>query len=226
MNDNKDTEYNISLVSNKNEIIDSIKKQEEIVDVNIDKFVESHKKEMFNKKGEFVGFAVKTNPLVVLNTFFNSIVPMEIGEPKYDYEKLALIFQYYIYILTKVNDKIINYPSSLTSFCKLAGISIETLRKYKQSDDVNMKSVVEKIYDQINDENLIMSQLGIVKEKTTSYKLKSQNELLEKIQPNINISLKESIDKDEIDDKINKYRNFIDANIVKGEKDGKKTNKK
>ena len=148
------------------------------------------------------------------------------GEPVYNSEKLALVFQYYMFILTKINDKIGNYPSSLTCFCKLAGISIETLRRYKKSTDLDMRLVVEKIYDQVNDENLTMSQLGIVKEKTTSYKLKSQNELLEKTQPNVNISLKETISKEEIDDKISKYRDFIDANIVKGGKYEKQINRK
>lgn len=226
MNDNNKQNYEISLLSNKNEIVKSIENHKIAIIDEMIKYGDDHKKEIYNKDGEIIDFVVVTNPLVVFNTFFKPIVPLDMGEPVYNAEKLALIFEYYTFILTNVNDKIGNYPSSLTSFCKLAGISIETLRRYKKSADLDLRLLVEKIYDQINDENLTMSQLGMVREKTTAYKLKSQNELLEKTQPNVNISLKETISKEEIDDKISKYRDFIDANIVKGGKYEKQINRK
>ena len=74
-----------------------------------------------------------------------------------------------------------------------------------------MRNVVEKIYDQIGDDNITMSQMGIVKERSTMFKLKSQNEVTEKPTPNININYTEVVDKSIANERINKYKNFLDV---------------
>lgn len=153
-------------------------------------------------------YKVNINPLVITNYFFKPITPITSQEPIYNAEKLGMVFDYYCDILANVNDKIGNFPSSLTSFCKLAGITLNTLRQYKNSTDYNMRIVVEKIYDQIGDENITMSQMGIVKERTTMFKMKSQNELVEKQQPNININITEKPDFVKIEERIGKYKQF------------------
>ncbi len=100
------------------------------------------------------------------------------------------------------------FPSSLTSFCKLAGITLATLRNYRYSDDLSMRIVAEKVYDQISDENITLSQLGNVRERSTIFKLKSQNELVEKEQPKVSINITEKPDYDRIQERLNKYKNF------------------
>lgn len=162
----------------------------------------------WNKDGEVVAYKVNINPLVITNYFFKPITPITSQEPIYNAEKLGMVFDYYCDILANVNDKIGNFPSSLTSFCKLAGITLNTLRSYKNSNDYNMRVVAEKIYDQIGDENITMSQMGIVKERTTMFKMKSQNELVEKQQPNININITEKPDFVKIEERIGKYKQF------------------
>ena len=67
---------------------------------------------------------------------------------------------------------------------------------------------IEKIYDQIGDENITMSQMGMVKERTTMFKMKSQNELVEKEQPKININITEKPNFEQIEERINKYKQF------------------
>ena len=120
-----------------------------------------------------------------------------------------MVYDYYCDLLYEVNDKIGNFPSSLTLFCKFAGITLQTLRNYRNSDDYSMRVVAEKIYDQIGDENLTMSQMGVVREKSTMFKLKSQNEMVEKAQPNVNISVKAvDIDLDKISERLKKYSNY------------------
>lgn len=185
-------------------------------------YAKNHKAPYFDRNGNKISEFVRMNPMVVSNYFFKSINPLPNKIPQYNAEKLGLVFEYYMYILGEVNDKIGNFPSSLTSFCKLAGISLNTLREYRNSADLDMRNVVEKIYDQISDENITMGQLGVVKEKTTVFKLKAQNEVVEKQQPNINISYKETINRDEINDRIDKYKSFIErkATIV-GDNNGK-----
>ena len=162
----------------------------------------------WNKEGEPVSYKVNINPLVITNYFFKPITPITSQEPIYNAEKLGMVFDYYCDILANVNDKIGNFPSSLTSFCKLAGITLNTLRQYKNSTDYNMRVVTEKIYDQIGDENITMSQMGVVKERTTFFKMKSQNEIVEKQQPNININITQEPDFERIEERIGKYKQF------------------
>lgn len=162
----------------------------------------------WDKDGCPLEYKVKCNPLVINNYFFKSIVPLGSIEPMYNAEKLALVFDYYCFLLAETNEKIGNVPSSLTSFCKLAGITLSTLRSYKNSSDINMRIITEKIYDQIGDENITMSQMGIVRERSTLFKMKSENELVEKQQPTVHINIVEKPDMEQINNRINKYKIF------------------
>ena len=77
-----------------------------------------------------------------------------------------------------------------------------------------MKKTIDTIYDEINDDNLFLSQLGQTNEKSTIFKLKSQNELTEKRQPNVNISLKGVMNQAKYDKTLEKYSNLL----LKGDK--------
>ncbi len=197
-------------VTNKvDNLLEKIDEQKEKIVEEITKFAQDHYKPCkWNKDGEPINFEIKTTPLVIDNYFFKSIVPITSQEPMYNAEKLGMVFDYYCFILAEVNDKIGQFPSSLTSFCKLAGITMYTLRSYRNSSDINMRVVVEKIYDQIGDTNLTMSQLGMVNERTTIFKMKSQNEMIEKEQPKININIVEQPDIERITERLNKYKQF------------------
>lgn len=185
------------------------KQKEELVEQMI-KYAEENTKECkWTKDGDPVDYKVEIKPLVISNYFFKSIVPIGSQEPIYNAEKLSMVFDYYCQILAEVNDKIGSFPSSLTLFCKFAGITLNTLRQYKNSQDYSMRVVAEKIYDQIGDENITMSQLGVTRERSTLFRLKSQNEMVEKVQPNVNISVKAiDVDLDRINERINKYKQF------------------
>ncbi len=164
-------------------------KKEELVKEMI-KYHDSHMKECkWDKEGNPISWEVNINPLVINNYFFKPITPIGCQEPIYNAEKLSMVFDYYCDLLAEVNDKIGNYPSSLTSFCRLAGLSFNTLRNYRNSDDYNMRVIVEKIYDQIGDENVTMSQMGVVRERSTIFKMKAQNEMVEKVQPQVKVNI-------------------------------------
>lgn len=183
-------------------------KKEELVKDMI-KYHDSHLKECkWDKEGNPVAWKVDISPLVINNYFFKPICPITSQEPVYNAEKLGMVFDYYCDILAEVNNQIGNYPSSLTSFCKLAGITFNTLRNYRNSDDYNMRVVAEKIYDQIGDENVTMSQMGVVRERSTIFKMKSQNEMVEKVQPQVKVNVNAEIDVDRIQERLNKYKKF------------------
>lgn len=162
----------------------------------------------WDKDGVPLKYQVEINPLVINNYFFKPITPIGSQEPQYNAEKLAMVFDYYCEILALVNDKIGNFPSSLTSFCRFSGITLNTLRSYKNSFDYDMRVVAEKIYDQIGDENITMSQMGVVREKSTIFKMKAQNELVEKEQPKVNVNIVATPDMEQIQERIGKYKNF------------------
>ena len=183
------------------------KKQELVADMI--KYAEEHTKPVkWNKDGIPIGEKIDINPLVINNYFFKSIVPITSQEPMYNAEKLGMVFDYYCEILAEINDKIGNFPSSLTSFCKLAGITLNTLRQYRNSSDYGLRVVAEKIYDQIGDENITMSQMGVVREKTTIFKMKAQNEIIEKEQPKVSINITEKPDMERIAERLNRYKVF------------------
>ena len=161
-------------------------------------------------------YKIDYNPFVIENVFFKSIVPIGCQEPEYNAEKLALAYEFYCDILVEVNNNIGQYPASLTGFCHFAGITLNTLRLYKSSQDLNMRVIANKIYDQIGDTNITMSQLGIVRERSTIFKMKSQNEIVEKEQPKINVNIVEAPDMEKIAERINKYRNFADKKAKRG----------
>lgn len=183
-------------------------KKEELVQQMIE-YAKKHQVECkWTKDGDPIDWKIEISPLIINNYFFKSITPIMGQEPIYNAETLGIVFDYYCDILTEVNDKIGNYPSSLTTFCKLAGISLYTLRQLKSSDDYNMRIVVEKIYDQIGDENITMSQIGAARERTTLFKMKSQNEMVEKAQPQVKVNVNAEIDLNRINERINHYKNF------------------
>ena len=191
-------------------MLDKIEDQKPIITNDIINFAETNRMPVeWNSDGDVVRWEQKQiNPLVINNYFFKSITPITSQEPVYNAEKLGMVFDYYCHILAEVNDRIGYFPSSLTSFCKLAGITLNTLRNYKTSQDFSMRIVAEKIYDQIGDENITMSQMGIVKERSTIFKMKSQNELVEKQQPKINVNITERPDMEKITSRINEYKRF------------------
>lgn len=186
-----------------------VEKQKNIISQEIIKYAETHKVPCkWDEHGNPIAYKMQLSPLVITNYFFKPITNLTCIEPTYSAEELGMIFDYYCYILAEINDKIGNFPSSLTAFCKLAGITLSSLRNYKNSVDYNMRIVAEKIYDQIGDENITMSQMGMVKERSTIFKMKSQNELVEKEQPKVNINITEKPDFEQIEARISKYKQF------------------
>lgn len=187
-----------------------IEEEKEKITNELIKYANTHKIEKTDRYGNVVGEYIKMNPLVITNYFFKSINPISSQIPEYNAEKLGIVFDYYCYIIMEINERVGNFPSSLTTFCKLAGITMSTLRNYKNSPDINMRNLVEKIYDQVSDENVTLSQLDMVKERSTIFKMKSQNEVTEKVTPNVNINYTEIVDTAAVNNRINKYKAFLD----------------
>lgn len=198
------------------DILSNLEKRKKELVEDMLKYASEHQvKAKWSRDGDVLAYKTDYNPFVIENVFFKSIVPIGCQEPEYNAEKLSLAYDFYCELLVEVNNNIGQYPASLTSFCHFAGITLNTLRQYKNSPDLAMRTITEKIYDQIGDTNITMSQLGIVKERSTIFKMKSQNEIVEKAQPKVNVNIVEMPDMDRIEEKINKYKNFVDKKSQK-----------
>lgn len=192
------------------DLIPELNKQKEKMVEKMIEYAEDNKTACkWDKDGCPIDYTVEIKPIVINNYFFKSIVPLGSKIPAYSAEQIAMAFDYYMDIITNINVHIGNYPTSLTTFCKFLGISMSTLRNYRNSEDMDMRNIVEKIYDQIGEENLTMSQMGVAKEKSTLFRLKTQNEIVEKATPNVNITYKTTIDKDALENKLDKYKALL-----------------
>lgn len=180
-------------------------KREEIENKLIEYFNENKRKE-YTKEGTMYEVA-NTNPIVIQKYFFQSINPLVNVEPKYSAEKLGIVWQLYEEMVGKINAKVGVIVPSLSSFCSFAGIRLSTFKQYKQSVDEDMRIVVEKIEDGCFDSNLTLAQLGYIKERSTVYRMKSEQERVEKETPTIHIH-NEGVDLGEINKRINELKGF------------------
>lgn len=205
---NKTEDLNKYLEEQKNKIIDDMTA-----------YISDRKPPRYNDDGEIIGYyPFHMNFISISNYFFKPIVPLGSIVPIYNAEKLALTYDYYCWLIAEINDRMGDYPPSLTSFCKLAGITTSTLKAYRKSEDIYMRNIAEKILEQIGDDNLTMAMMGIASEKTTIFKVKSQNEITETPVPNININLNENVDITAINKKLDKYRMLAEKKEKYGNK--------
>jgi hypothetical protein len=158
---------------------------------------EGNKKEIINGRYK--------NPLVLNNYFLKSINPYKNVQPEYTAESLNAVFDLYCEILTEVNVKIGTLPPSISSFCKFAGISSYTFKSYKSSPEIEMRNVVDAIEDYCYDTSVSMSQSGFIKERTTVYRMKSEQEKMEKEQQKVVINAK-SVNIGEVQEKIKRIQ--------------------
>lgn len=147
------------------------------------------------------------NPFIINTYFFKSINPMPNCEPKYTAEKLGIVWDLYTHILCEVNMEIGEVLPTLSNFCRFAGITLTTFRTYKSSPDEAMRIVVEKIADLCFDTQVSMAQVGAVKERSTIYRMKAEQERVEKETPAIHIH-QESVDLGEIANRLKEIRQF------------------
>ena len=181
-------------------------------------YAESHKKIKYDRNGSPIGTFVDYNPIVVSEKFFKKLFTSKEGVLLYTSEQLNEFYELYRELVIEVNDKIGTFPTSLPTFCKLIGITVEVLKQYRDTANLEMKKTIDRIYDEINDDNLFLSQLGQASEKSTMFKLKSINEVTEKKAPNVNVNLKGVINQAKYDAKLEKYQDLLLGTSKKGKK--------
>lgn len=187
---------------------------------NLQLLVEERKEEVVNKLVEFQnnyiekkvdnnGNVIKSvNPYLISTYFFKSVNPLANTEPIYSSEKLAIVWDIYMYLIEQVNLNIAPFQPTLTHFAKFAGISLNTLKSYRMQGDREMQILIDKIYDETMDSNLTLAQNHKLTEKTTQFRLKVENEVVEKTAPNINYNVSAKLDLNKINQRLEEITNF------------------
>lgn len=174
----------------------------------IKEYAKEHTKAKYDKDGNKTEY-VDSNPVVISERFFKRIQKPKKGVFLYTSEELEEFYELYRELVTAVNEYTGIFPTSLATFCKLIGVTIDTLKQYRETNDEEMKLVIDMIFDEIGDDNLFFAQLGHASEKSTLFKLKSQNEMTEKKTPNLNVSIKALVNTAKYDKNIEKYEKLL-----------------
>lgn len=198
-----ESQYVDSVIDNLPKLVEEKKK--EITDKLID-YQENCKIKKYDKKGNEYN-VLNTNPLVIQNYFFKSINPISSIEPKYNAEKLGIVWDLYEDMVGLLNLNIGTVIPNLTTFCKVAGITLTTFKAYRNSSDENMRILTEKIDDICFDGNVTLAQMGMVSERSTMFRMKSEQERVEKERPVVHIH-NEGVDLGDIQKRLNEIRGF------------------
>lgn len=221
----KTKEYNQSvMLKNKKELRELEKNYVEEVLGDINKAIENKRKEIEKKLIEYsethkvkkrtkdgVEYEVaNVNPIVIQKYFFKSISPMMNIEPTYNAEKLGIVWDLYEEMIEKISTDIGVIAPSLSGFCSFAGIRVSTFKEYRKSVDIDMRVVSEKIEDSCFDSNTTLAQFGYIKERTTVYRMKSEQERVEKEMPTVHIHNNNGVDLEQINKRLAQLGNFAD----------------
>lgn len=174
---------------------------------NIATYAEKHLKNVYFK-GEKIDEHIEINPAIITNVFFDPIVPLT-TKINYDGEQLAKLYDYYKELILQINANLGAFPSSLTLFCRFIGVTLDDFKALRDEGDETTNLVVQKIIDDIDESNLAMAQTGSLKEKPTLFRLKAQNEMVEKVTPKVSINAKVSLDDTRIKGNILDYEDFL-----------------
>lgn len=204
---------------------------------NLEELIEERKEDLTNNLIEYQKKFTRTkydkdgnpyeileiNSYVIERYFFKSLNPMQNREPKYTAEKLSVVWELYQDILCEVNAEIGSFAPSLTSFCTFAGITLSTFRSYKNSNDIDMRTITEKINDLCFNVNVTLAQNGKLKERSTIYRMKSEQERAEKEQPEIHLhnhNNTQVVDFDALKEKLDSIQGYnkAKANVIEVEK--------
>lgn len=177
---------------------------------NLEQLVELKKKEVVKKINEFQQQKLEKqdNPYLVSMYFFKTINPLTSLEPEYSPEKLAIVWDLYMYLIEQVNMNIGVLQPTISHFCRFAGISVNTFKNYKTRGSLEMQILTDKISDATFDSNILLAQNNVLKDRSTIMRVKVENEVQEKPQVKVNVNVNEEVDLEQIASRLHEISNF------------------
>lgn len=165
--------------------------------------------EIYNADGEVIQTIQKQyNPYLVSTYFFKSVNPLTNIEPDYSSEKLAIIWNLYMYLIEQVNINIGVIQPTISHFCKFAGISVSKFKSLKNRGTFEMQTLINKICDETFDSNVFLAQNKILSNRSTELRVKVENEVQEKPQVHVNVNVNEEVNLDQIASRLKEISNF------------------
>ena len=178
---------------------------------NVEQLVELKKNELVNKITEFqkeIPPVNQLNPYLISTYFFKTINPLTSQEPMYSPEKLAIVWDLYMYLVEQVNINIGVFQPTITHFCRFAGISMSTFKSYKTRGTYEMQVLINKICDETFNSNVLLAQTKVLSNRSTELRVKVENEVQEKPQVHVNVNVNEEVDLDSIASRLNELSKF------------------
>lgn len=163
----------------------------------VDKTVEDFAKEIESKKEEITEKIVEYSrgkmalasedmeEYVINRLFFSSLSPLSSKEPKYNAEKLAIVFDFYEHAVAEINAHICRLMPSKTSFCRFAGITTATYNGYKLSEDPDMQVIMGKIDDMLMEVHLTMAEEKKTDATAMKYRMNVEMDKRENYNPQV-----------------------------------------
>lgn len=199
------TDYTIDNLTTDLELRKSniVEKIDDFIDKNM--YLDDKNKLRMNIKG--------SSSLVISEFFFKPVVPVVGIEPKYNAEKMSLVFDIYRETVSEINIRIGKFIPNKSHFCRFAGITSQTYNNYMKSNDENLQNVMLMIDDYMLDANLTSSQNREVDNVTTIYRTKvEQNKQEQPVQQTV--VLADTVDINMIQKRIRKLNSIREAKVI------------
>ena len=199
------TDYTIDNLTTDLELRKSniVEKIDDFIDKNM--YLDDKNKLRMNIKG--------SSSLVISEFFFKPVVPVVGVEPKYNAEKMSLVFDIYRETVSEINIRIGKFIPNKSHFCRFAGITTQTYNNYMKSNDENLQNVMLMIDDYMLDANLTSSQNREVDNVTTIYRTKvEQNKQEQPVQQTV--VLADTVDINMIQKRIRKLNSIREAKVI------------
>lgn len=206
----EDTPREYSLIVKDRYLIKALGDRVEELPNLIEEFSKTGRKIKYDRLGNEIN---ETNPFLVGTYFFKSLNNSTNVEPVYTSRQLANVYNVYCKIIEEINLRIMDYQPTLTHFAKFAGMSLRELNSLKNSSDVSMRTLVERIYNDTFDANVMLSQHHRIEKNTTIYRMKVENEALEKKSPDVKVKVTtKPVDLGAIEDRLKALNTNIKTN--------------
>jgi hypothetical protein len=192
--------------------IEDVKKQ---VDDKIIYFLEHFVTVKFDKYGNEEKVA---NPMAIKSYFFEITQSDFSGEPVYSVGQMNYFYTMFVYMIEQINLHICPFAADVKDFCKMTCLSNEQLLKYKDQSSPEMNNIVEKLYDFCRDSNLTLAQNKIYNANITTFKAKSELDVVEKKAPNVNVQVQTKVPLEMINERLAIIRNYEKKAIETNEK--------
>lgn len=204
------------------DFLEDLQEKKEKITNDILEYAQNEMKTTYNDEGEPTGRELKMasgskmNEYVINRLFFSSLNPLTSKEPKYNAEKLALVFDMYEHIVSMVNQNICQLLPSKSHFCRFAGITTSTYNGYKLSEDPDMQVVMGKIEDMLADIHLTMAEEDKLNTNAMKYRLNIEMDKRENYNPQVVIKA-DVKDLEDYKNRINSLENIIESEVLDNE---------